>query len=229
MRVSKTNHFRPGKVTLSFTVHRPHYIFVPHERVIIFIFCHFCHYFMLTWRKYIYLTHNERRHAFNLSSSRLIERWSIRGGVCRRHFGFHLGVKPEEFAKVEVDMHQNEDDTFWLANGLPPPHKIIFLAILLVAMWPDLVHARVVKASALHAPHRPRCFCRHSFEDGADGTMHLWWYLSNLVMYNCHIRYYRHSRKCYHTKKNHRIYNKSGRMYTLYLHSTLRTYLFIVI
>ena len=71
---------RPGKVTLSFTVHRPHYIFVPHERVIIFIFCHFCHYFMLTWRKYIYLTHNERRHAFNLSSSRLIERWSIRGG-----------------------------------------------------------------------------------------------------------------------------------------------------
>ena len=106
-------------MTLSFTVHRPHYIFVPHERVIIFIFCHFFHYFMLIWRKDIYLTHNERRHAFNLSSSRLIERWPIEGCMSPPFWILYRG---EGWGILEGRgwYHQNEDETFWLANGLPP-------------------------------------------------------------------------------------------------------------
>ena len=119
---------------VSFTVRRPHYIFVPHERVIIFIFCHFFHYFMLTsiWRKDIYLSHNERRHAFNLSSSRLIERWPIEGGmsppfwILYRGEGWGILEGRGRYANLR---HQNKDETFWLARGLPPTQKHLHVII----------------------------------------------------------------------------------------------------
>ena len=116
-------------MTLSFTVHRPHYIFVPHERVIIFIFCHFLHFFMFIWRKDIYLTHNGRHHAFNLSSSRLIESWPIEGcmlPILYRGEGWGILEARGRYANLR---HQNKDVTFWLARGLPPTQKHLHVII----------------------------------------------------------------------------------------------------